>query len=108
MSRQRIIFLLGIWVAILPFLGFPRSWKNILFVITGLGLIYLAYLLRRERRRIAPQNPPYDQPDTYTDNGHEYNKIRTTNKYELTNKNQQPVSQNSNVVSESTEKATEN
>ena len=72
MSKQRWIFILGIWVALLPFFGFPHSWKNTLFVITGLGLIYLSYLLRRERKGIAPQaEPETEKPDTFTDNGHE-------------------------------------
>jgi hypothetical protein len=45
MSKLKIIFILGIWVAVLPFLGFPYSLKNTLFSITGLGIIYLSYLL---------------------------------------------------------------
>jgi hypothetical protein len=44
MSKIKIIFGLGVWVAILPYLGFPYSLKNILFSITGLGIIYLCYL----------------------------------------------------------------
>lgn len=72
MSKQRWLFILGIWVALLPFLGFPRTWKNLLFVITGLGLIYLSYLLRKEREGVAPQaKPKEEKSDTYTDNGHE-------------------------------------
>jgi hypothetical protein len=43
MKKARTLLLLGIWVAILPYLGFPYSWKNILFTITGLFLIFLAY-----------------------------------------------------------------
>ena len=48
MSKVKIIFGLGIWVAILPYLGFPYSLKNILFSITGLGIIYFCYLLYRD------------------------------------------------------------
>ena len=36
---------MGVWVAILPYLGFPYFLKNILFSVTGLGIIYLGYLL---------------------------------------------------------------
>lgn len=78
MSKTRWVFILGIWVMILPFLGFPRVWKNTLFVITGLGLIYLAYLLRREKRRVSSQvEPKIEKPDTFTDNGEEVS-IRET------------------------------
>ena len=33
---------------ILPYLGFPLSLKNVFFSITGLGIIYLCYLLYRD------------------------------------------------------------
>lgn len=48
MRKTRVLLSLGVWVAILPFLGFPYSWKNVLFFITGLGLIYFSYLLYKE------------------------------------------------------------
>ena len=48
MSKVKIIFVLGVWVAILSYLGFPYSLKNILFSITGLGIIYLCYLLYKD------------------------------------------------------------
>jgi hypothetical protein len=48
MSKVKIISGLGIWVAILPYLGFPYSLKNILFSLSGLGLIYLGYMLYRD------------------------------------------------------------
>ena len=40
--------ILGVWVAILSYLGFPSSWKDILFTLTGLGLIYFSYVLYTE------------------------------------------------------------
>lgn len=43
MRKEKTLFLFGIWVMILPFLGFPNSWRKTLFFITGLALIYLAY-----------------------------------------------------------------
>lgn len=48
MRKARILLILGIWVAILPYLGFPSTWKNILFSLSGLGLIYFSYVLYRE------------------------------------------------------------
>ena len=44
MKKAWTLLILGVWVAILPYLGFPYSLKNILFSITGLGIIYLGYL----------------------------------------------------------------
>lgn len=48
MKKARILLFLGTWVVILPYLGFPYSWKNILFTVTGLGIIYISYALYRD------------------------------------------------------------
>ena len=45
MRKARILLVLGIWMAILPFLGFPYSWKDVLTTLTGLGFIYLGYMI---------------------------------------------------------------
>lgn len=50
MRKERTLFIMGFWVALLPFLGFPNSWRKILFIITGLLLIYLAYLFYIEAK----------------------------------------------------------
>ncbi len=49
MIKQRAIFIIGLWVLLLPFLGFPIIWKKILFAGTGILLMGLAYLLYREK-----------------------------------------------------------
>jgi len=43
-----VIIVLGIWVAVLPFLGFPNSWDRILFLISGFSISILMFLLRRD------------------------------------------------------------
>lgn len=54
MRKERTLLILGIWVAVLPYLGFPSNWRDILFVITGVALVYLAYLFYLEVKvRIA-------------------------------------------------------
>ncbi len=50
MSKARILLILGTWVTILPYLGFPNSWKDVLYTLTGLGLIFLSYLLYRDSK----------------------------------------------------------
>lgn len=54
MRKARIFLILGIWVAVLPYLGFPRSWKDILMTLSGLGLIYVSFMLYKEFK--AKQN----------------------------------------------------
>jgi hypothetical protein len=44
MRKERTLFIIGIWVAVLPYFGFPEAWRKVLFIITGIGLIYLSYL----------------------------------------------------------------
>lgn len=51
MRKERTLFVIGVWVAVLPFLGFPNSWREVLFLITGLILICLAYLFYNQAKR---------------------------------------------------------
>ena len=50
MRKERTLFIIGVWVAILPYLGFYESWRRVLFVITGIGIVYLAYLFYTEAK----------------------------------------------------------
>ncbi|MEJ0002212.1 MAG: hypothetical protein WDN09_03510 [bacterium] len=50
MQRARILLAFGVWIAVLPYLGFPIAWKNIFFVVTGVGLAYFGYVLYREHK----------------------------------------------------------
>jgi hypothetical protein len=45
MQTARTLLIMGIWIVILPYLGFPLFWKNMLFTLTGFGLMYIAYNL---------------------------------------------------------------
>jgi hypothetical protein len=44
MKTARTLLILGIWIAILPYLGFPYSWKKILLTLSGLGVAYISYV----------------------------------------------------------------
>ncbi len=50
MKKARILLILGLWVAVLPYLGLPYSWKDILMTLSGLGLIYFSYVLYQEAK----------------------------------------------------------
>ncbi len=43
MQTARTLLILGIWIAVLPYLGFPLFFKNILLTLSGFFLIYIAY-----------------------------------------------------------------
>lgn len=46
MRNAKTFLFFGIWVAVLPYLGFPIMIKNILFSVTGVVLIYIGLLVR--------------------------------------------------------------
>lgn len=51
---------MGIWVAILPYLGFPYSWKRVLFTLTGFGLIYFSYVMYQEYKKENVEEKLFD------------------------------------------------
>ncbi len=66
MRKERTLLLLGIWVMILPFLGFPQSWRTVFFVITGCALVYLAYLFYKSTRSRVEKSE--DRMHVFVDN----------------------------------------
>jgi len=61
MRKARILLTLGFWVTILPYLGFPYSWKDVLFTLSGLGLIYFSYVLYKESKiKEVQENKVFD------------------------------------------------
>ena len=54
---------MALWVIVLPFLGFPYNWKVVLFVITGISLLYLAYLFYAETKTRLSK---YEENETKT------------------------------------------
>ncbi len=49
-TKNRLILILGIWVALMPFLGFPSMWKNCIYIISGLAISTLSFLIARHKR----------------------------------------------------------
>ena len=66
MRKERTLLALGIWVAILPFLGFPNTWRSVLFMLTGISLIYLAYLFYIQTKARQPNSDTHSK--TFVDN----------------------------------------
>ena len=51
MTLDALIMLLGSFVALLPFLGFPNSWDTVLLLIAGIIIVFLGIVVRRRVRR---------------------------------------------------------
>lgn len=65
MSKKRMIIALGLIVALLPFLGFPREVRESLSVLAGLAIATIAFLLRRKIEQAAT----IVKNDTFAQNG---------------------------------------
>ena len=62
MAKHSAIFLLGLFVALLPWLGFPHSWDVWLLVGSGSALVVLGLLVRRDspqRENGDPETRPF-------------------------------------------------
>ena len=60
MRKAYTFLILGIWIAVLPYLGFPYSWKNIIFTVTGLGIIYMSFVLYKESKIKKKEEKTFD------------------------------------------------
>lgn len=66
MRKEKTIFIIGLWLIVLPFLGFPGSWKTVILVLTGIALVYLGYLFYMEaKERLAKIE---NQTESFIDN----------------------------------------
>ena len=48
MSKEMGVIALGILVFVTPYLGIPGSWKTVIFVLAGLSIAGIGFLLRGE------------------------------------------------------------
>ncbi len=48
MVKISTIFALGVLTALVQFSGFPKSFKDFLYIVFGLAIAILSYLIRKE------------------------------------------------------------
>lgn len=48
MRKEMAVMMLGVWVALLPFLGIPRRWDNAILLITGALIVMFGFILRKQ------------------------------------------------------------
>ncbi len=49
MSKETMVIALGLWVVVIrTILGVPGSWQTFLFIVTGVALAVIGFLLRGE------------------------------------------------------------
>lgn len=66
MSKEMTVIALGVWLVVLTQLGIPGSWRTVLLVLTGLGLMVLGFLLRIEATRDGMRHTDHG---TFVENG---------------------------------------
>lgn len=74
MSKYSILITLGVWIIILPFLGFSGFWRTLLLVLSGFAIVILAFLIRGESLNREYFRFGENGADTYVDNGYEKKK----------------------------------
>jgi hypothetical protein len=47
MSKETLVFLLGIFLTLVPFLGVPEAWRQYAIAAIGAVLVLIGYMLRR-------------------------------------------------------------
>jgi len=57
MTKDTLLMLIGAFIALLPFLGFPNSWDTVLLVISGACVIALGIAVRRGERPARVSKP---------------------------------------------------
>jgi len=76
MKRTRILLFWGLWVAFLPYLGFPYFWKNLLFTLSGLGMVYLSFILYKEHKMKNSGNTTFEN---FSENSNFYENEKRNN-----------------------------
>lgn len=63
MSQAKTLIALGIAVVLVPFLGFPTSWKNVIFAVLGVAVVFFAFRVLHQLRPEADGHMPtsYEQ-----------------------------------------------
>jgi len=69
MIQRKRTFFLGIFIFLLPFLGFPSSWKTIFLVIAGLTLISWSVTVVLPRKSVVKRTRRKEKvTPVYTEN----------------------------------------
>lgn len=77
MRKERMLLFLGIFIAILPYLGFPYSWKDILFTICGFVVMVFSYILFLEQKAKENREDNKKSFDNFKENGHNFEQQET-------------------------------
>lgn len=67
MSKEMMVIALGLWIIVVrTLLGIPGSWQTFLFIVTGVALAVIGFLLRGEALSRGTARHPRATPNSYT------------------------------------------
>lgn len=52
MSKQKAIIILGAFVAVMPYLGFPTAWRKGFFLLAGIAIVIYGYKINKELKAL--------------------------------------------------------
>lgn len=66
MSKRQFLTLIGVWVIIFLFLGFPVMWHKIIAIVSGLAIVAIAYSLppTEKKKIVEVQDKPFVESST--------------------------------------------
>ena len=59
MKHAKLLVFLGIVVSVMPFLGFPTAWKNVIIPVLGVSMVLLAF---RVMGSLQAAEEAYEEP----------------------------------------------
>lgn len=65
--KEKALIGLGVWLFVLPFLGFPQTWKTWLVAATGLAIVYFAALLLKQSSERQHASSNEMRTETFTE-----------------------------------------
>ncbi len=65
--QEKVVIGCGVWLIILPFTGFPRSWKTVLTILTGVVIAYVGALIFKKARKDSRHQGGERRTETFTE-----------------------------------------
>jgi hypothetical protein len=65
--HEKVIIGGGIWLILLPYTGFPSSWKSVFTVVTGIAFAYIGLLRYKKIKKAEQANHTEIKTGTFTE-----------------------------------------
>jgi hypothetical protein len=59
MSKRQLLIILGVWMMLFLFLGFPSSWDKVFALISGIIIVVISITLKPPQRIVHKDSVPF-------------------------------------------------